>query len=231
MDNYARDPQAHLALRKHVEATNNGFFKIFLKNTPECREAKRQFASQMRSVLGDDALADKIIPTWPLGCRRLTPGVGYLSALSHEKVEVVHEALAEVTETSVKSASGREFPVDVIICASGFDTSFKPKYPVIGRNGQDLREIWANEPKGYLGVGVPEFPNYFTFLGPNCPIGNGPVLSAIEAQGDYICKFINRIQTEDIRYGDSVDLGVLTHDPVCCIRLAFLPYYSPSSVH
>lgn len=46
---------------------------------------------------------------------------------------------------------------------------------------------------------MPDFPNYFTFLGPNCPIGNGPVLIAIEGQADYMCKFINRLQTEGIR--------------------------------
>jgi len=198
-ENFATNPEAHLTLRKHIEATNNGFFKMFLKNTPECKMARKQFSDQMREVLKDDELSSKIVPSWPLGCRRLTPGVGYLKALQHPKTELVQEALTQVTPTGVITASGREFDVDVIICASGFDTSFRPKYPIIGPGGQDLRALWADEPKGYLGVAVPEFPNYFTFLGPNCPIGNGPVLSAIEAQGDYICHFLNRIQTENIR--------------------------------
>lgn len=153
----------------------------------------------MNTILDHPELATKLIPAWPLGCRRLTPGVGYLEALKHPKTELVYEALAEVTETGVKSANGREFDVDIIVCASGFDTSFRPRFPLIGPGGQDLREAWAEEPKGYLGVGIPGFPNFFTFLGPNCPIGNGPVLSAIEAQGDYICKVINRLQTEHIK--------------------------------
>ncbi|KIW77775.1 hypothetical protein Z517_07608 [Fonsecaea pedrosoi CBS 271.37] len=198
-DKYAADPHAHLALRKHVEATNNGLFRIFLKNSPEARESRKIFSNQMREILASSGQADKLIPKWSLGCRRLTPGVGYLAALTHPKTQVVYEALAAVTPTGVRSSSGQEFPVDVIICASGFDTSFKPRYPVIGRGGQDLRDLWADEPKGYMGLAVPELPNYFSFLGPNCPIGNGPVLSAIEAQSDYICKFLYRIQTEDIR--------------------------------
>ncbi|KAK3059548.1 hypothetical protein LTS18_010573 [Coniosporium uncinatum] len=37
------------------------------------------------------------------------------------------------------------------------------------------------------------------FLGPNCPIGNGPVLCAIECQADYMCKLIDRYQTHNIR--------------------------------
>jgi len=153
----------------------------------------------MKSILADHPLTDRLIPAWSLGCRRLTPGVGFLEALKHPKTHVYHEALAEVTPTGVTTSEGKNIDADVIICASGFDTSFRPTYPVLGRNGQDLRDIWKEEPKGYMGIGVPDFPNYLTFLGPNCPIGNGPVLVAIEAQGDYICKLIHKIQTEDIR--------------------------------
>ena len=36
------------------------------------------------------------------------------------------------------------------------------------------------------------------FLGPNCPIGNGPVLSAIECQADDMLTIIDRWQTENI---------------------------------
>jgi hypothetical protein len=49
---------------------------------------------------------------------------------------------------------------------------------------------------GYMGVGICEFPNTFTMLGPYTPVSNGPTLVAIEAQADYICSFIDRFQTE-----------------------------------
>jgi hypothetical protein len=49
-----------------------------------------------------------------------------------------------------------------------------------------------------MGVAASGFPNYLIFLGPNCPIGNGPVLSAIEAQADWMCKLIDRYQTTNI---------------------------------
>lgn len=41
-------------------------------------------------------------------------------------------------------------------------------------------------------------PNYLMFLGPNCPIGNGPVLSAIEIQADWMLKVIDLYQTSNI---------------------------------
>ena len=42
-------------------------------------------------------------------------------------------------------------------------------------------------------------PNYFQFLGPNCPIGNGPLLIAIEAQADYILALCDKWQTENVK--------------------------------
>ena len=54
-----------------------------------------------------------------------------------------------------------------------------------------------DEPKSYLGIAAARFPNYFFTLGPNCPIGNGPVLIAIEAEVDYMMKVLARFQKEN----------------------------------
>ena len=69
---------------------------------------------------------------------------------------------------------------------------------VIGPKGNNLQDDWAKEPKSYLGLAAADMPNYMIFLGPNCPIGNGPVLSAIEVQADWMLKVIDRYQTSNI---------------------------------
>ena len=71
---------------------------------------------------------------------------------------------------------GKEYAVDVIICATGFDTSYLPRFPVIGSNGQSMAEVWKDEPTSYLGLAAPGFPNYLIFAGPNSPVSNGPFL-------------------------------------------------------
>ena len=96
-------------------------------------------------------------------------------------------------------SGGKEYLVDVLICATGFDVSFRPRFPIIGLLGKNLQDEWACEPKSYLGIAAAEYPNYMIFLGPNCPIGNGPVLSAIESQADYMCKLIDHYQTHNIK--------------------------------
>ena len=82
-------------------------------------------------------------------------------------------------ERGCLSANGKEYPLDVLICATGFDTSYKPRFPLIGIDGKSLSDMWADEAKGYLGVAAPGLPNYFSALGSNSPVGNGPVLIAI----------------------------------------------------
>ena len=138
-----------------------------------------------------------LIPQWPVGCRRLSPGHGYLESITHPKSRVLVGDITKATTTSIVS-QGMEFEVDVIVCATGFHTDFKPRSPIHVR-GKSLIEEWEDKPRSYLGIAVAGFPNYFTMLGPSSPLANGPVLVAIEAQADYICKIVNRIQSESIR--------------------------------
>jgi len=129
----------------------------------------------------------------------LTPGVGYLEALGKENVEVVYGEILQITEKGCLCDNGNEYPVDALICATGFDTGFKPRFPIVGPSGKNLQDEWKDAAESYFGIAAADYPNYMIFLGPNCPIGNGPVLVAIEAQADYMLKMIDRYQTHNIR--------------------------------
>lgn len=91
----------------------------------------------------------------------MTPSSGYLKSLTKPKVQVVTEAAVRITEDRVVDESGNEHKVDVIICATGFDVSFKPHFEVIGRNGA---EQFGDFPKAYLAVTAPNFPNLFLYV-------------------------------------------------------------------
>ena len=130
----------------------------------------------MAEKLQGSNLQDKLIPTWNVGCRRITPGVGYLEAIVHEKTQVVLHGVKEITPTGCISEDEKDYPVDAIICATGFDVSFLPRFPIIGFNGMSMEDAWKDEPSSYLGFAAAEFPNYFIVIGPNSPVGNGPLL-------------------------------------------------------
>ncbi|KAF9449468.1 FAD/NAD(P)-binding domain-containing protein [Macrolepiota fuliginosa MF-IS2] len=195
---FAADPKKLENHRREFDSGLNGAYPIFLKDSPMQESMTSAMCGAMAEKLKGSGLEDKIIPKWGVGCRRITPGVGYLEALTNEKTEVVMSGVKEITAKGLVSDEGKEYTADVIICATGFNTNYIPRFPIIGSNGQALAEAWKDEPANYLGVAAAGYPNYFVFIGPNSPVGNGPVLIAVEAQADYMLKFINRFQTENI---------------------------------
>lgn len=173
---FASDPKKLEDHRRELDSGIHALFPALLKDSPLQKVLTEKTREAMAAKLKGSGLEDKLIPKWGIGCRRLTPGVGYLEALVDPKTEVVLSGVKEITAKGCISDEGQEYAVDVIICATGFDTSYLPRFPIIGSNGQAITEVWKDEPINYLGFGAPGFPNYFMFAGPNSPVGNGPFL-------------------------------------------------------
>jgi hypothetical protein len=144
----------------------------------------------------NEHLTKALIPDYSVGCRRMTPGVGYLNALSQPNVQLISDEAVEIIPEGLKLSNGEKIEVDAIVCATGFDTSFIPRFPLIGTNG-NLQDIWkTTTPAAYMSCMVAGLPNYFTFLGPNAPIGHGSVLTITEHLAKYIIKVIKKCQIE-----------------------------------
>lgn len=89
--------------------------------------------------------------------------------------------------------------MDIIVCATGFDCSWRPRFTLKGRNGYQIGDKWAEEPRSYMSIAIEEMPNYFIFNGPyNCG-GNGAAIPPIEVEGDYMIECINKIQRQNIK--------------------------------
>jgi 4-hydroxyacetophenone monooxygenase len=65
---------------------------------------------------------------------------------------------------------------------------------VRGRGGVDLHESWAGEPRAYLGITVPGFPNLFCLYGPNTNIVvNGSIVYFSECGVRYILECLRLV--------------------------------------
>lgn len=51
---------------------------MYLRDSILQDQTKLYLASEMKKQLNDRALEEKLIPSHSVGCRRLTPGVGFL---------------------------------------------------------------------------------------------------------------------------------------------------------
>lgn len=178
----------------------------------------------MTTKLSDDErLVNALLPDFAVGCRRPTPGNGYLEALTRENVRVVTERISHVVPEGIVLTTGEVIKIDTFICATGFDLSFTPSFEIVGRQGKTMAEQWKTKPTAYLSLAVPNFPNYFSelnslspsfssfspgthassspssvFLGPNSPVGHGSILPIIEHTTKYVINFLKKIQTQDI---------------------------------
>ncbi|KAH8804880.1 cyclohexanone monooxygenase [Xylogone sp. PMI_703] len=203
-EHWAKDPEAYLSYRKNIEGEMNVRFPLYIDHTPEQRAAKKFCEDEMRRKLkagGKEDLLKLMLPDFAVGCRRVTPGNGFLESLCSPKCEVVWGKVEAFTEDGIKSSSGQEtHSIDTIICATGFDLSCAPRFPIHGLNGVDLQEVWGRNPESYLSVTAANMPNYFTFLGPSSPIGHGSIVTCVEFVARYVCDLIKKLQTQNYSY-------------------------------
>ncbi|VUC29175.1 unnamed protein product, partial [Clonostachys rosea] len=199
-DRWAANPGEFLEVRKKATHVLNSGFEVIVKNSKEQRETMQTFKKLMEQRLSKKKeLIPKLVPNFALGCRRFTPGVGYLEALCEDNVTVRTEGIAEVVSNGVVMADGTRVELDAIICATGFNTSFVPSFQLIGEDGAVLNEIWKAGPRGYLGLAAAKFPNYFMTTGPSAPVAHGTFIPCIETYVNYAFNAVERLMTEGIK--------------------------------
>ncbi|QGI97235.1 hypothetical protein CEK26_010304 [Fusarium fujikuroi] len=156
--------------RKEIENSQDNFWNVFFKDTAAQKAALENAYNRMRERLGNDKeLCEKLIPDYEYGCRRPTPGDGYLEALRQDNTRVTFDPIVQITESGIQTTQDYT-DFDIIVCATGFDASFRRSWTVQGRNGYQLHEAWGESPEAYFGVAAANMPNYFIFIGPNSPV-------------------------------------------------------------
>jgi cation diffusion facilitator CzcD-associated flavoprotein CzcO len=193
------DPAIHNIYRKMLQHGMNKGFRLFKKDSPQNEKTTFATIERMRAALNqNEELCEKLIPKWTLGCRRLTPGEGYLESFLLPNVGLTQSPIQRITDTGIQTAEAH-VEVDVIVCATGFDVSNIPHFPVTGRNGMTLAEKWKDEPESYLSLACPEFPNYFIFTGPNATVGHGTLVTSMTWSAEWMVKWLRKIANEDIK--------------------------------
>jgi cation diffusion facilitator CzcD-associated flavoprotein CzcO len=211
---FHEDPESLVQHAKNLEDVVNAGRMSFIKGSDMQKELKQYYTERTAGIIKDPVLLEKMIPKWSVGCRRITPGDAYMRAIQEPNVQVHFTEVVEITETGLKGKNGVEVMTDTIVCATGFDTSFRPAFPILGRNGVDLAEKWKETPEAYLGLAVPDMPNFFTFIGPAWPIGNGSVMGPLQAVGDYVIQFLKKFQVSPTSQVVALTLlsGIETND-------------------
>ncbi|KAI0150263.1 flavin-binding monooxygenase [Xylariaceae sp. FL1272] len=195
---FAQNPEEFYRFRKAIEVGGNTIHEVSMRDTAMQRGGKAMLEANMRKRLASRPdIADFLIPSFGIGCRRSTPGPGYLEALAKDNVEFITDGVKSISGRNIKLESGRQLELDVLVCATGFDVNDAPQFPIVGQGGLTLAERYKPVPEAYMSTAIDSFPNLFVILGPNSAIGSGSLTMILETLGDYAIKCIRKLQKED----------------------------------
>lgn len=154
----------------------------------------------------DPALIENLAPQFPInpfGTKRPSLEQAYYEVYNQSNVDLINTKktpILEVTPTGVRTVE-REYPLDVLILATGFDavTGSLTQIDIRGVNDVSLKEKWKTGSSTQLGLATAGFPNMFFLYGPQGPtaFAIGPTIS--EIQGDWIISLLESMKSRNQR--------------------------------
>ncbi len=150
----------------------NSFAGVMAKK--DLNEEVSEFVrNKIRETVEDRETAEKLMPEYFFGTKRLILDNGYFETYNRENVSLVDlrdNPIEGFTSSSILTKDG-EHPIDMLVLATGFDAvsgsmlKLNPK----GRHGISLQEKWDSQFDNYLGTAIAGFPNLFMIHGPGAP--------------------------------------------------------------
>jgi cation diffusion facilitator CzcD-associated flavoprotein CzcO len=151
-----------------------------------------------------DLLGPKLIPRYNIGCKRLAISSDWLPMMCRDNVTLQTAPIAEVLPHAVRFADGSEQPCDVLICATGFETTAfladidiavvtGPAGSPQQRSRTTLQQLWGTTPRAYRAVAVAGVPNLFTLYGPGSNLGHSSIIFMVERQVEYTTRTVCRM--------------------------------------
>ncbi|MFC0527373.1 flavin-containing monooxygenase [Phytohabitans kaempferiae] len=157
------------------------------KGTKANRRMQQAAEEYLAKTIEDPVLRTALLPDYPFFGKRVVLSQDFYPALNRPNVTLIPKAVDHLTQKGVVDVSGQETVVDVVILATGFQPSnFLATFDVIGKGGARLKEQWGAEPRSFLGMMTPGFPNFFVTYGPNT--NGGSIIFFVERQAEWISK-------------------------------------------
>lgn len=157
----------------------------------------------IETEIEDPEIRRAVTPDYALGCKRIVRDSNFYQTLNRDNVHLVPRAVERLTASGVVDVAGAERAVDVVVMATGFKANdFLSSLRVVGPAGVSLHEHWAGEPKAFMGLSVPGFPNFFMTYGPNTN-GGGSIMAQSERQAEVVVRVAQKMSRRGYRTVDT----------------------------
>lgn len=209
-----RQPDAVAALLRRFPRLNKALFDMLLQvswlftdvtTRPSWRRKLVQRAARTHlRTIRDPELRRKLTPDYEPLCKRQVVSGTFYRAVQQPNVEVVTEHIDHVTEAGIVTSDAESRDFDLIVFATGFKAhNYMRPMGLKGRDGITIEEAWSGGPRAYRMTAIPGFPNLFTILGPNSPVGSISLQTAAEVTARHIIGWIDCFSRNEI---DSVEV-------------------------
>jgi cyclohexanone monooxygenase len=160
---------------------------------------------KIRETVKDETVARKLLPhDHPIGTKRICVDSRYFETFNKPNVTLVDlraEPIERLTPAGLVTSAG-EYPLDVLVFATGFDavTGSLGRIDIRGRHGLVLKEKWKDGPRCYLGLMSAGLPNFFMITGPGSPSILTNVIVSIEQHVEWIADALKHLLESNIAF-------------------------------
>lgn len=176
-----------------------GTFSDLLVNEEANEQVAEFVRSKLETVVDDPVVAELLKPRgYPIFARRPCLDTYYYEAYNKPNVHLVDcisEPVERLTLEGLKTEK-QTYELDILIFATGYDSlsGAMMAFDIIGRDGVQLREKWAQGPVSYMGLVMQDFPNLFSICGPNGPSALANIFTLNEQNVDWIAECIQNMR-------------------------------------
>ncbi|KAI9027069.1 hypothetical protein DFJ74DRAFT_662934 [Hyaloraphidium curvatum] len=176
--------------------TNERFWAAYTEGTRMQTRVLGMAMDKLVKSVKDEELRKKLTPSYPWGCRRMTPSLNFLDVVQLSHVDLVSgDVISHVVPEGVVTKDGKLHKCEALICATGFNTTYyNEDMPIYGRGGRSLKDDWADFAWAHNSMTVTGYPKLFYCMGPLAPVAANSIFIQEEQQMNYIFSAIKYMQ-------------------------------------
>lgn len=193
-ERFGRQEPARLAHRREIFEEMDAGFAARITDSVENDALRMRALTHLRHQVPDPAQCARLVPDYPIGCKRVLLSDDWYPALATPAVTLEDSALHAISGATAIAESGRHHELDALILATGFHAS-RPAVAaaVRGADGTLLSQHWRDGMTSYASTAVSGFPNCFTLGGPNSALGHNSALTVLETQISHLLSALDQV--------------------------------------
>jgi cation diffusion facilitator CzcD-associated flavoprotein CzcO len=205
MERFAADPGTVTALRDELFAQAENGLGARQRRHPDIDLLRQRALDHLAGAVADPGLRSALTPDYEIGCKRILFSDDYYAALQLGHVRLEPAPLSGIADGSVGdsggggnrrvvAASGAGYDLDVLVLATGFNST-RPSIAghIRGRRSRLLSEEWSNGMAAHASTSVHGFPNMYVLDGPNAALGHNSAIYMIETQVGYVLSALDHL--------------------------------------